>query len=206
VVHHWEGHTGRPPGERRQLDEATVQDEVSNRCRMPAVSVATHSAPVVGDETTAGSSCALLAECASATSFYDLVDTIICQPACMTDTAFLRSDELPGDTAIGYLHADGLRTKTLHMPVCGCGDGWLYTTATDMLRSWRALLDGRIVQSNTVELTVTPHGTKPCGTPYGLGFSPPMARGQSPINSPQSLQPESLSLGGCCFLAAFAGG
>jgi len=30
----------------------------------------------------------------------------ICTPAGMTGTAFLRSDELPGDAAIGYLHPD----------------------------------------------------------------------------------------------------
>ena len=41
----------------------------------------------------------------------------------MSETAFLRSDELPGGTALGYLAADGLRTNVLHLPVRGSGDG-----------------------------------------------------------------------------------
>ena len=41
----------------------------------------------------------------------------------MVDTAFLRSDELPGRAAIGYLTADGPRTNVFHLPVLGNGDG-----------------------------------------------------------------------------------
>ena len=48
-------------------------------------------------------------------------------------TAYLRSDELPADAALGYLHAadheDGLRTNVLHLPVVGGGDGGIFTTA-----------------------------------------------------------------------------
>ena len=39
---------------------------------------------------------ALLAERASGVGFHDLVRTLVCEPAGMVDTAFLRSDELPG--------------------------------------------------------------------------------------------------------------
>jgi CubicO group peptidase (beta-lactamase class C family) len=113
---------------------------------------------------------ALLAERATRDSFSDLVDTIICRPPGLTSTAFLRTDELLGDTAIGYLHSDGLRTDVLHLPVRGGGDGGIYTNATDISRFWRALLDGRFVEPATVELIVTRHGTTPGGTPYGLGF------------------------------------
>jgi len=46
---------------------------------------------------------ALLAERASGVAFHDLVRTLVCEPAGMPDTAFLRSDELPGRVALGYL-------------------------------------------------------------------------------------------------------
>ena len=46
----------------------------------------------------------------------------------MVDTAFLRSDELPGRRRAGYLAVDGLRTNVLHLPVRGCGDGGFYST------------------------------------------------------------------------------
>lgn len=57
-------------------------------------------------------------------------------PAGMVDTAFLRSDELPGRAARGYLHDDGLRTNVFHLPVRGNGDGGIYTTAADMAALW----------------------------------------------------------------------
>ena len=44
---------------------------------------------------------ALLAERASGTSFPDLVRSLVCEPAGMVDTAFLRSDELPGMLPVG---------------------------------------------------------------------------------------------------------
>jgi CubicO group peptidase (beta-lactamase class C family) len=45
---------------------------------------------------------ALIAERASGTSFYELLRQRVCVPAGMVDTEFLRSDELPGRTALGY--------------------------------------------------------------------------------------------------------
>ena len=50
----------------------------------------------------------------------------------MVDTAFLRSDALPGRAALGYLSGEGLRTNVLHLPVLGVGDGGVYSTAADL--------------------------------------------------------------------------
>ena len=62
---------------------------------------------------------ALLAERASGVAFHDLVEQRVCRPAAMTDTSFLRSDELPGRAAVGYLDDDGLRTNVLPPPGAG---------------------------------------------------------------------------------------
>ena len=88
---------------------------------------------------------ALLAERATGVEFHDLVRTLVCEPAGMIDTAFLRSDELPGRAALGYLSVDGLRTNVLHLPVRGNGDGGVYSTAADLSAFWDALFAGRIV-------------------------------------------------------------
>ena len=64
---------------------------------------------------------ALLAERASGADYHRLVPSLVCEPAGMVDTAFLRSDELPGRAALGYLAVDGLRTNLLHLPVRGSG-------------------------------------------------------------------------------------
>ena len=66
---------------------------------------------------------ALIAERASGVPYHDLVEQRVCAPAGMIDTAFLRSDELPGRAALGYLEDEGLRTNVFHLPVRGNGDG-----------------------------------------------------------------------------------
>jgi CubicO group peptidase (beta-lactamase class C family) len=114
---------------------------------------------------------ALLAERASGVGFHDLVRTLVCAPAGMVDTAFLRSDELPGRAAIGYLTADGLRTNVLHLPVAGSGDGGAYSTAADLHRLWEALHAGRVVSPETLADMLRPHSDWPEeNSRYGLGF------------------------------------
>jgi CubicO group peptidase (beta-lactamase class C family) len=114
---------------------------------------------------------ALIAERASGIQFHDLVAERVCGPAGMRDTAFLRSDELPGSAATGYLDTDGLRTNVLHLPVRGNGDGGIYTTSADMRAFWISLCDGRIVTIDAVHAMRTRHSLTNSGNDaYGLGF------------------------------------
>jgi CubicO group peptidase (beta-lactamase class C family) len=114
---------------------------------------------------------ALLAERASGTPFHDLVREQVCAPAGMPDTEFLRSDELPGRAAVGYLARDGLRTNVFHLPVRGSGDGGCYSTAADIHSLWTSLFAGRIVAARWVEEMVSPHSQVPSANMrYGLGF------------------------------------
>jgi CubicO group peptidase (beta-lactamase class C family) len=113
---------------------------------------------------------ALLAERASGVPFHELVGERVCTPAGMVDTAFLRSDELPERTAVGYLAADGLRTNVLHLPVRGSGDGGAYSTAADVLALWQALFAGRIVSQEWVREMTRARSDASDGRRYGLGF------------------------------------
>jgi len=114
---------------------------------------------------------ALIAERVSGVPFHDLVVDRVCGPAGMTDTAFLRSDELPDRTALGYLSEEGDRTNVLHLPVRGSGDGGVYTTAADLSAFWRALFAGRIVPPDRVAAMVRPRSDVPAESQrYGLGF------------------------------------
>jgi CubicO group peptidase (beta-lactamase class C family) len=114
---------------------------------------------------------ALLAERAAGIDYHDLVRTLVCEPAGMVDTAFLRSDDLPGDAAVGYLAVDGLRTNVLHLPVRGTGDGGAYSTVADLSAFWAALAAGRIVPSDLVAEMVRPRSDWPEESErYGLGF------------------------------------
>ncbi|MGZ4376311.1 MAG: serine hydrolase domain-containing protein, partial [Gaiellaceae bacterium] len=49
---------------------------------------------------------ALIAERTSGVPFHELVHRRVCEPAGMDDSEFLRSDELPGRAALGYLTSD----------------------------------------------------------------------------------------------------
>lgn len=112
---------------------------------------------------------ALIAERVGCSPFHDLVQQRVCGPAGMSDTAFLRSDELPGGTALGYLAAGGLRTNVLHLPVRGSGDGGAYSTVGDAL--WGTVFEGRIVPRERVAQMVRPRSELPSGPRrYGLGF------------------------------------
>jgi CubicO group peptidase (beta-lactamase class C family) len=114
---------------------------------------------------------ALLAERASGVDFHELVRTLVCKPAGMLDTAFLRSDELPGGAALGYLSADGPRTNVFHLPVLGSGDGGIYSTAADFSAFWDALFAGRIVSPDRLAEMVRPRSDWPEESRrYGLGF------------------------------------
>jgi CubicO group peptidase (beta-lactamase class C family) len=116
---------------------------------------------------------ALIAERASGTSFYELLRQRVCEPAGMVDTEFLRSDELPGRTALGYLAEDGPRTNVFHVPVRGSGDGGIFTTAADVSALWTAVFAGRIVSMDMVAEMVQPRSEVPSPTQparYGLGI------------------------------------
>jgi CubicO group peptidase (beta-lactamase class C family) len=94
---------------------------------------------------------ALIAERVSGRSYHDLVRELVCSPAGMADTEFLRSDALPGRAALGYVEVEGQwRTNVFHLPVIATGDGGMYTTTADMARFWTALISGRIVRVETL--------------------------------------------------------
>ena len=74
---------------------------------------------------------ALIAERVSGAAFPPARAERVCGPAGMRDTEFLRSDELPGRTALGYLPIEG-RVEDERVPPAGRGQ-----------RGWRDLLHRR---------------------------------------------------------------
>ena len=115
---------------------------------------------------------ALIAERASGTPFHDLVQERVLDPGGLRATAYLRSDDLPGDAALGYVEVDGQwRSNVFHLPVRGTGDGGAFTTVDDMHDFWPALLGGRIVSDAAVRDMVRPHSDPDeDGITYGLGL------------------------------------
>jgi CubicO group peptidase (beta-lactamase class C family) len=114
---------------------------------------------------------ALLSERASGIPYHRLVEERVLAKAGLERTGFLRSDELPGDAAIGYLGDASDRTNVFHLPVRGNGDGGIYSSTSDLSRMWAALVDGQIVAPATVALMTTPRSEDPGERMrYGLGM------------------------------------
>ena len=114
---------------------------------------------------------ALILERTVGEPFHAIIDRFVFRPAGMTDTGYLRLDDLPADAALGYLGEAGNRVNTLHLPVLGNGDGGAFTTAADLHAFWQALVDGRIVSRETVDRMTFPAWDVPEeGKNYGMGF------------------------------------
>ena len=115
---------------------------------------------------------ALIIERTTGSSFHDAVQSSVSDPAGLADTAFLRSDDLPGRAAVGYVKVAGeWRSNVFHLPVRGNGDGGAYSTVDDLARFWTALLGGRILGPDTLAEMVWPRDPQPSDRiGYGLGF------------------------------------
>jgi CubicO group peptidase (beta-lactamase class C family) len=114
---------------------------------------------------------ALIAERTSGVEFHELVRQRVCRPAAMSHTEFLRSDELLGDAALGYLADDSARTNVFHLPVIGGGDGGIYSTTADLRAFWVAVFAGQVVPERRVAEMVRPRSDVPEEEKrYGLGF------------------------------------
>ena len=116
---------------------------------------------------------ALAAERVAGRSYQELVRELVCSPAGMADTEFLRGDALPGRAALGYVEVDGQwRTNVFHLPVVATGDGGVHTTTADMAKFWAALTSGRIVSKETFADMCRPRSEPESGKTscYGLGL------------------------------------
>lgn len=157
---------GSPPKEvkRPQSDPALFSGDSVNVVRRAGPDSYLDAYPPVSTEAARAPGTAFLI-------IHELADQRVCRPAGLADTGFLRSDELPGDTAVGYLHEKGLRSNVLHLPLRGTGDGGIHTTVADMSRFWRAVTSGCVIPEQQWEQAICPRPAAPDGhLRYGLGF------------------------------------
>lgn len=114
---------------------------------------------------------ALIAERASGVPFHELVQRRVFAPSGMAASGYPRTDDMPGDLAVGYLGDDDDRTNILHLPVRGNGDGGAVTTAADLRSFWQALFAHRLVSERTLAaLTEAVHVVDGEHMRYGRGF------------------------------------
>jgi CubicO group peptidase (beta-lactamase class C family) len=101
-------------------------------------------------------------------SFHQAVRDQVFARASMPNAGFFRSDDLPANTAHGYL-ANG-RSNVFHLPVIGMGDGGVFLTLDDTTAFWDALLSGRIVSLESVAAMTAEISVYNDARSYGRGF------------------------------------
>ncbi|WP_421378527.1 serine hydrolase domain-containing protein [Bacillus salacetis] len=104
-------------------------------------------------------------------SFTDYVSEKIFKKAGMSSSGYFSMDQLPKETAYGYIQTEegGYKTNIYSVPIKGGPDGGAYITAPDMIAFWEALLNNRLLSKETTQFLLTPHVKVKEGVQYGFG-------------------------------------
>jgi len=114
----------------------------------------------------------LVIEAISGVSYQQYVTDRIILPLKLNHTGFYRMNELPANTALGYIGADpsaSLQTNIFSLPIRGGADGGLYTCAKDLDLLWRAIFDRKILSDEILQEFLNPQVIRSEGESYGLG-------------------------------------
>ena len=113
----------------------------------------------------------LAIEAVAETPYQQFVTREIITPLRLRHTGFYRMDDLPANTAYGYLEDETGRLKTnlFTLPIIGASDGGLFTCAQDMNTLWRALFAGKILSAPMLQAFLSPQVKRDAARSYGLG-------------------------------------
>jgi D-alanyl-D-alanine carboxypeptidase len=114
----------------------------------------------------------LIVERVSGKNYYDYVNENIYGPAGMTSTGSFPEDQVVPDRSIGYTQFDGeaLRPNTDTLPYRGTSAGGGYCTVEDFLRFANALINHKLLTSQSTDLLTTGKVDTPTGAKYAFGF------------------------------------
>lgn len=110
----------------------------------------------------------LIVEKITGRSFTEVVEEKIFARAGMADSGYFSLDQLPADTANGYIdEGDSWRTNQYAIPIKGGPDGGAFVTASDISIFWERLLDGTLMSDKMVKTLLHPHAA---GEHNGYGY------------------------------------
>jgi CubicO group peptidase (beta-lactamase class C family) len=101
--------------------------------------------------------------------YRDFIQEHILKAARMHNSGFYAFNDLPGNTANGYLE-DRRSTNIYHLPLRGGGDGGMYTTTSDLRSFWDSLFSNRILSAELTEIFLNTHITINETDGYGYGI------------------------------------
>lgn len=100
-------------------------------------------------------------------NYHQWIHERVLQPAGMSRSGFYKMNQLPQNTAWGYIAAEeGFKTNIYNLPIIGGGDGGLYTTSHELLDFWHALMDCKIISKAHLQQLLQPVNEEQS---YGLG-------------------------------------
>ena len=101
--------------------------------------------------------------------YRDFIDEHILKPAGMQNSGFYAFNDLPENTANGYLE-DRRTTNIYHLPLRGGGDGGMYTTTDDLRSFWDSLFASRILSADLTKTFLSTHWIFNDADGYGCGI------------------------------------
>ena len=111
----------------------------------------------------------LLIEKLTGSLYRDFVRDYVLRPAKMDRSGFYAFNDLPENTANGYLE-DKRTTNIYQLPVRGGGDGGMYTTTDDLRAFWGSLFSYRIISEELTTIYLKTHCTLDATEGYGCGI------------------------------------
>jgi len=111
----------------------------------------------------------LLIEKLTGRLYRDFVRDHVLQPAKMDRSGFYAFNDLPENTANGYL-GDRRTTNIYQLPVRGGGDGGMYTTTDDLRAFWDSLFSYRILSEELTTTYLKTHCVLDATDGYGCGI------------------------------------
>ncbi|WP_078382262.1 serine hydrolase domain-containing protein [Sutcliffiella halmapala] len=114
----------------------------------------------------------LVIEQISGESFTSYIEKNIFGPSEMQDSGYFSLDQLPANTATGYIDSEdgSWRTNIYSIPIKGGADGGAFTTALDMSKLWTGLLHHRLLNEEMTQRLLTPVIEVDEDSHYGYGI------------------------------------
>jgi CubicO group peptidase (beta-lactamase class C family) len=111
----------------------------------------------------------LLIEKLTGTLYRDFIRDCVLRSANMNRSGFYAFNDLPENTANGYLK-DGRTTNIYQLPLRGGGDGGMYTTTGDLRAFWGSLFSYGILSEELTTTYLKTHSLLDTGNGYGCGI------------------------------------
>jgi len=115
---------------------------------------------------------AYITEKISGKKFDDFISDNVLVPCRMENSGFYRLDELPQNTATGYIHngvSGTYKSNIFSIPIAGSGDGGCYPCAQDMVLFWKHLLSFDLLSEAMNRNLLAEHIANDSDDGYGLG-------------------------------------